>query len=162
MNMHNKSEVPVYRREHESIEFCAIGMPVMQGSKSIVGRGKNAYMMDRADMKSKTMPSNRLKDWRELIAAQAAMAMSGQPWEGLVGVRARFVIQRPESHLRANGMIRKGKPLQPRGDLDKYLRAIGDALSGVVYKDDNQIVSFDGSYKRWGTLSGVDVQVVRL
>jgi Holliday junction resolvase RusA-like endonuclease len=37
----------------------------------------------------------------------------------------------------------------PPLDFDKMIRAVGDALSKVVYRDDKQITCFDGSTKRF-------------
>ena len=37
----------------------------------------------------------------------------------------------------------------PRGDLDNFIKAVGDALNGIVYVDDTQIVGIS-AFKRYG------------
>ena len=54
-----------------------------------------------------------------------------------------FVFARPKSHFRANGEL---KPTAPRhctgriGDVSKLVRAVEDAMTGIVYNDDAQII----------------------
>ena len=73
----------------------------------------------------------RLEVWREAVAYEA---LSARPrgWRPLVGpvkVEVEFRLHRPK---------RPQYPLpaaKGRNDLDKLLRAIGDALTGVAYED---------------------------
>jgi len=59
-----------------------------------------------------------------------------KPLEGPVSVQLYFRMPRPKSAPKS----RKLPCVRP--DLDHLVRAVGDALSGVVYKDDGQITSF--------------------
>ena len=130
-------------------EFNVCGKPITQGSKRAISKG---YMRDTSDEATKHQPANRLRDWKANIEGAALLAMMGLPYDierGPVNVSAQFVFERHPSSWLKSGGIKKGSPTIPRGDLDKLFRAIGDAMSGIVYKDDNQIVSWDGSYKRF-------------
>jgi Holliday junction resolvase RusA-like endonuclease len=100
------------------------GTPVPQGSKSLSKYGV-MYEANKA-----------LKPWRETVAATASWTMAGIPlMEGPLVLAVFFAMPRPPSVKREFPSV---KP-----DLDKLTRAIGDALSGVVYKDDAQIIRLD-------------------
>jgi len=65
--------------------------------------------------------------------------------------------------LRRIQAIRKSSPPHTRKpDLDKLLRAVGDALTRVVYLDDAQIISYGESRKRYaaiGETPGVSIRI---
>ncbi len=96
---------------------------------------------------SVTMTSDnaKLKDWRNAVKAeaQANMAQYGvEPLlEGAVRVDVSFYFPYLKKHLKANGTLRDDVPLykETMPDTDKLQRAIGDALTGVCYRDDAQI-----------------------
>lgn len=84
--------------------------------------------------------------WRATVAARATAAMNGRELRtGPLRLRATFVFARPASHFgtgRNEGRLKASAPLyvRKRPDVDKLLRAIGDALTGIVFRDDAQIV----------------------
>lgn len=51
-------------------------------------------------------------------------------------------LRRPKDHFSTAGVIKQWAPRFPtkKPDLDKTLRAIKDALTGIVYVDDSQVV----------------------
>lgn len=63
-------------------------------------------------------------------------------------LKVSFLFARPQSHYRANGQL---KPSAPRycttriGDLDKLVRALCDALQGLCYLDDSQIIEINAT-----------------
>jgi crossover junction endodeoxyribonuclease RusA len=72
------------------------------------------------------------KDAKEAIAAQWKRPMIE---EGPVKTRFLFLLPRPKTVIRPY-------PSKARdGDLDKLMRALFDAMTGVVYKDDGQVCS---------------------
>jgi len=117
------------------IEFRVDGKPVPQGSKNIY-RGR---LVESA---------KGLKEWRHAIALEAAK----QNWytEEPVNILVHFYFQRPKTVTRARPSV---KP-----DIDKLLRSVGDALTGVVFKDDSQIVEI-AAKKEYGE-PGAWIQVV--
>jgi crossover junction endodeoxyribonuclease RusA len=134
-----------------TIEFFAHGLPVAQGSKNPWG-GESA---------------KGLKPWRNDIRSAADAAMDG---EGLilspVLVRMTFVFPRPKSHYGTGknaGVLKTRAPLHRASapDLDKLIRAVGDALTGVVFRDDAQIVTVE-AHKINGETPGVRVSLVAL
>lgn len=87
-----------------------------------------------------------LNSWRRSIAREFGPLVK-EPFEGAVGVSAVFYVCRPKSHFgtgRNAGCLRKSAPAYPvtkrAGDLDKLARAVLDALTGVAYRDDSQVI----------------------
>ena len=137
------------------------GTAITQGSKTLLRR----HMVDRNDLATKTLPAKRLKHWRERVARTAKAEMAERGWSLVprpVELECEFYFERPKSHRLKSGKVRKGAPETPRGDVDKYLRAIGDALSGSVYVDDNQVAVVRGlkAYTDGGAYARVTVRVL--
>jgi crossover junction endodeoxyribonuclease RusA len=113
------------------ISFTAYGKPEPQGSvRAFVHKGTGRPILTSANPK--------VKDWREVIAWGAREAMAGeQPYEGPIEIRASFYMPRPKSVKREHPTV---KP-----DLDKLQRALLDALTSIVYRDDAQVVEIRAS-----------------
>ena len=111
------------------------GQAVPQGSKSIV-RGR-------------LIDSNKnLKPWRAKIAKHVG-TLGLSVMEGPIFLSCVFVFPRPKSHLNSKGVLRESASAHyiKKPDLDKLLRAIGDALSvdsGLLH-DDSCITHIAGS-----------------
>ena len=121
------------------IKFFAPGEPVAKGSMVKIGK----RFIDQKNLATKTLPANRLKDWQSQIAWCAKKEMRNRDViPGAIALTATFILSRPKSHRNAKGKLKKGSPILPvfKPDTDKLLRAIGDAMSGIVYRDDCQIV----------------------
>ena len=131
------------------ITFRVAGIPVPQGSSRAFARNGRAHIVST---------SARLSAWRTDIATEARAAMAGRPpVDGPVRVTLAFVpAARPASHyLPANRRrpvreLRLDAPawMASAPDADKLARAGLDALTGVVYLDDRQVVSLHVT-KRW-------------
>lgn len=156
-----------------SIEFSVAGVPLTQGSKSgrIVGKGKNARVVltELSDMKKASRKSGGLSRWRACIERKADSAIRGDLigpvhlMDGPVVLECEFVMPRSPSHFTSKGALCKGAPVVPQKDLDKLIRAVGDALSKVVYRDDVQVVGFGESTKRFSRLrDGVGGVIVKV
>lgn len=120
------------------VEFTVLGEPQPQGSKTTVMRkGKRPVMRE---------DNPQTGPWRATVTARAAEAMDGrQLRSGPLHMRVVFVFARPAGHWgtgRNHGKLKASAPLycRTRPDVDKLLRAIGDACTGVVFRDDAQIV----------------------
>lgn len=115
-----------------------IGIPAPQGSKNPWGGEAN--------------PNTR--PWRATVAAEAALHRDQITGDSLAAgplkVTARFYFPRPKSHYRTGKNAHVLKDTAPdycatKPDLDKLQRAIGDALTGVLIRDDSQIVQWDAT-----------------
>lgn len=128
------------------ISFTVHGDPATQGSMKAVVSSSTG----RAIVK----PSKNLAPWRGLVAWAARSAHSGDPLEGPVVLRADFFVRRPKS-LPKRVLHATKKP-----DVDKLLRALCDSLTGIVWRDDSQVVEVVAT-KSYGASPRVEVQVVR-
>ncbi len=106
------------------LDMFVPGRPAAQGSKRHVGAGR---MVEQ---------STAVAPWRTAVAWHAAQKVTGPPLGGPLGVEVEFVMPRPAATPK-----RATTPMAvKRPDLDKMQRAIFDALSGVVWRDDSQVV----------------------
>ena len=132
------------------LEFFVPGIPQPQGSKRgfVSAHGKVSMVEAAAGV----------KPWRSDVKVFAADAMTGRLlMTGPVFLHCDFVMKRPMS-------TPKTKPTPPatkKPDLDKLLRAIGDALKGTVYAEDSLIIEMVGTKRiaEEGEQPGVHVNV---
>lgn len=135
------------------LSFRVNGVPVEQGSKipGINRRTGKAFVREQA--------GKRLKDWRADVTAAAEAAMQQAQlltvltplWLDVV-----FWVPRPRTVSVAKRKFPCVKP-----DLDKYIRAVGDALGDAnVYASDSQIVKIQ-AFKLYADEypPGVDISV---
>lgn len=95
----------------------------------------------------------RVKPYRALVSLAASQARTEAPTRLPVGIGIAFVFVRPKSHYTSKGELRAGAPSFPgKPDVDKLCRAVLDALTGILYHDDAQVVSLSAS-KRYGVAS---------
>jgi Holliday junction resolvase RusA-like endonuclease len=97
----------------------------------------------------------------ESLIAEAAVNAGAQIIDGPVKLYVTAHHEIPKSWSRqkrdeaAYGAIR---PTGPRNDLDNVLKAVSDALNGVAYKDDGQVVEVVAS-RFYSAVPRVDVYV---
>ena len=104
------------------------------------------------------------KDWRADVKAVARQAYTGDPLTGPLIVEMLFVMQRPKGHYRAGKPERGLHPAAPvwhtsKFDATKLLRSVEDALTGIVWVDDNAVMP--RVEKAYGARPGVRVRVTR-
>jgi len=111
--------------------------------------------------------SPHLKTWREAVKQSAIDACRSaghvEPFQGPVVVEVTFTIARPGAHFGTGRNAMTLKPSAPgwpskTPDLDKLIRSTLDALtaSGVVYRDDAQVVELTGRKVYPGGLDSVE------
>lgn len=117
-----------------SISFHVEGTPAPQGSKT-----KTRFGMRES--------SQRVKPWRDLVTQAAAIAADTEcllgPLNPPYALEVWFYIRRPRTTVATH-------PVAPTiGDLDKLVRAVGDALtaSGIIH-DDRYIIRITAE-KAW-------------
>jgi len=134
------------------IEFFVPGIPQPQGSKRgfVSPNGKVSMVESAAGV----------KPWRSDVKVFAAQEMqSKELYTGPVQMRCDFVLKRPLSTPKT----RPTPPATKKPDLDKLLRAIGDALKGTVYAEDSLIVELIGTKRiaEEGEQPGVTIKVTK-
>tara|TARA_R100000093_G_scaffold892_2_gene2431 strand:- start:88 stop:513 length:426 start_codon:yes stop_codon:yes gene_type:complete len=75
------------------------------------------------------------------------------PCENLVCVSLRFKVQIPKSWSKKKRLERENTFCDNSSDIDNYIKAILDALNGVYFKDDKQVVEVFASKKYSNTPS---------
>ena len=143
----------------KAITFEVRGMkPAPQGSKKYVGKHRDgrALLIET---------SKELKEWRHLVEDTAIM-LDQDIMKGAISMSAVFILPRPKNHFNSKGELKHNAPKYhtTRPDRDKLLRAIGDALTGVLYVDDSYIVSgpTDKRYCVGDELPGVLITLILL
>lgn len=132
---------------NQTIHICIFGTPQQRGSKKAMPIGGKAggrtILVDSC---------KKSKPWMATVSAVAAEAFDGELIREPVRMTARFYFARPNAHYGAKGVKAKfiGEFCPKTPDLDKLLRAVGDALSGVIYHDDKLVVCYgEGTGKYW-------------
>lgn len=119
-----------------SVSFFAAGMAKPKGSHKALLIGGRARLAPA---------SSGERGWRATVANAAAQAMRTErvlPLACCVEVHMAFYSPRPASHRSAKGDVKPGRPPRPptAPDADKLARSVGDALNGVCWRDDAQVV----------------------
>lgn len=121
------------------ITFSVYGEPRPAGSK-------RAFAFRRKDGSlgaNVTDDCAKTKPWQAEVKAAAMEAYSGSPFDCPLELRLTFLVPRPGYHFRKNGTLKPGyvnvKPTK-KPDLLKLARAVEDAMSKVIYRDDALIV----------------------
>lgn len=137
-----------------NVQFQVIGKPAPAGSKRGFVVGGRVVLTDA---------SKATKPWQALVQSVALDVMGdAPPLEGPLRADLTFVERRPKSHFRTSGELnaegeRKRFPVKAPDRL-KLARAVEDALSGVVYRDDSQLIAGE-TRKQYGDWDGVEIHI---
>jgi Holliday junction resolvase RusA-like endonuclease len=135
-----------------AVAFTVYGQPAPAGSKTI-GRGSGGHTFIR-DSSKKSYP------WKKDVAQAAGIAMQGNGLlEGPLSLELVFHVPRPKGHFGVRG-LRPSAPTHPtvKPDVLKLARAVEDAMTGVVFRDDAQIVT-EVLQKTYGEPARCEVRV---
>ena len=139
-----------------AVEFTVYGQPVPQGSKKAIGRN----VIEIADA--------RLRSWRHDVASAAYAEMGDtKPFLRPVAIQLHFHFDRPRGHYGTGRNAERLKPSAPavpgvKPDLDKLIRSVLDAITGIVIRDDCLVVSLvSGKFYAQGRPPGLDCQVIQ-
>ena len=115
-------------------EFFAEGKPRGRDEKSTGRRGSTrVYTTDQG------------RRWRDAVRAQAMANRPELPFSGPIWLRLVFSEQRPKNHFRRDGVTlsAEGKRMPfpiTKPDWDNLGKPVCDAISGLYYDDDKQII----------------------
>lgn len=133
----------------EALAFFAEGHPETAGSKRpVAGMRKDGSIYARAIEGNDSESQARKKAWRQIVQLAAQQAMRQQGWRletGPVTLLAVFFRRHSAKHYGTGRNARVLKPNAPLWSVEapdalKLARAVEDALSGVAYKDDAQVI----------------------
>jgi crossover junction endodeoxyribonuclease RusA len=144
------------------LEFQVHGLAQTQGSK-------RAFPFKRRDGRLGVAVSDdnpKGKAWKSQVAdaAREAMFLAGRVLTAEpVILEMVFVMLRPKSHFgsgRNAAVLKDSAPRFPAGkpDVLKLTRAVEDALTGIAWRDDSQVIHLN-SAKVYGTVPCVAVRI---
>ena len=128
--------------------FTVVGVAVPKGStRAFVPQkwARAAVAQGRAPRAIVTSDNPKTKGWQQTIANCAALELLRAENvhcrfpEGPVVLEVAFFLPRPQALLTKANAARR-IPHVKKPDLDKLLRSTKDALTGVVWTDDSQVV----------------------
>jgi Holliday junction resolvase RusA-like endonuclease len=136
------------------------GRPQPAGSKRAF-----QHATTRRVMVTDANPNSR--PWKQQVTAQALHQLNGQPilLQGPLELTVTFILARPKSHYRTGRnqhLLRPAAPARPttKPDTTKLLRGVEDALTGIYWNDDAQIVD-QHAHKEFGAPERVEIIVRR-
>lgn len=118
--------------------FHLRGTPRTKGSMTPIKAGGKVILREPRDS----------IEWQERISRTAMRKLDGmEPHTGPVAIMVICIFDRPKGHFGTGknaGVIRESAPEYPtpknRFDVDKLARPVLDALTGLAYEDDSQVV----------------------
>ena len=138
-------------------EFFVPGIPATAGSK-------RAFPIKRKDGKlgvAVTADCKRSKPWMASIAHEPASVFASPFAAGVaIELAMTFYLPRPAGQFRRNGELHKWAPVYrvKLPDLHKLVRCAEDALKGIAWIDDSQVVR-SRCEKLYGHDPGVQIDV---
>ena len=142
----------------QRIIFTVLGEPKTAGSKK-------AFYSPKLKRAIITDDNAKSRDWKEQVASTARQVYDGELLTGALKVSLRFFRVRPAGHYNSRGELNKTgrESIAPatRPDVLKLARCVEDALSGVVWRDDAQIV-VELLVKDWGEPARCEVVIEQL
>lgn len=100
--------------------------------------------------RGRTYTPQRTKDFENRIKSMAQQQYRNGPMKGALSVTVVFFIKKPASVTRDYPTV---KP-----DLDNLEKSLFDALNGIAYEDDSQIIELSAS-KKYGEIGGIFVDI---
>lgn len=101
------------------------GLPRPKGSTKAMRHSKTGKII--------TLPASKyLREWERTVCVRVKQFWMRPTWKGPVWLEIEFLMPKPKKSVNTYPISRP--------DLDKCLRAIGDALTGTVFDDDSQVV----------------------
>lgn len=149
------------------IRFFVPGIPRPAGSKRAIPlyvRGRLYVKNGRPIINMVDDSGEKGKEWREIVGATAKANFIGEKiLECPVRLCVAFIMPRPLDHYmgknKENALTTWAPALHTsKPDATKLLRAIEDALTGVIWKDDAQ-VCWQVASKKYGSKPGAEVSI---
>ncbi len=154
----------------EPIKFTVVGEALPAGSKNsfpVLDKKGNPIRTKSGRILTRVKHSNpNTPEWMRRVAEKSREVYTGPLLEGPLRLTLVFVRVRPKGHYGTGRNADKLKPSAPefpttRPDTLKLGRAVEDALTGILWKDDSQVVRHYLA-KDWGDYYHVVVEIESL
>jgi len=150
----------------KSYSFTVIGHAEPAGSKKafvpLHPKTKQPYRRPGGGVMVSVVDANpRAGDWKRLVAKVAREECGAPLLEGPLKVTMIFYRVRPQGHLTVGGLSKQGRETPfpiTKPDAGKLARGTIDAMTGVIYKDDAQVIE-EIAIKRYGHPPRVEITV---
>lgn len=141
------------------VTFTVNGVAQPAGSKRGFVNHKTGRVIITDDAK-------KSRPWKAQVADAAIAAMDGPLLSGPLELVVTFTVPRPKGHFgkgRNAGTVAASAPPFPtvKPDLTKLVRAVEDALTGIVWRDDAQVIA-QHAFKEYGEHAVCKVEVLSL
>jgi Holliday junction resolvase RusA-like endonuclease len=139
-------------QQQELLETPEVVWTVTVEGHAMPGGSKKGFVDPRTE-RVVVVEDSKNKPWKRAVASEGKRVRLDAPiLEGALAVVCTFARPRPKSHYGVRGLL-PSAPAFPvtRPDVLKLMRAVEDALTGVLWVDDSQIVD-EHLVKRWAAL----------
>lgn len=132
------------------IQFTVYGNPVAQGRPKFSSQGGFTRAYD---------PKNS-KDYKDYVRLAAAEHAPAALLEGPLGMVLTVYRSTPRSFSKKKAAQAEAGQIRPitKPDVDNYLKGVKDALKGVIWKDDSQVVEVFAQ-KRYSARPRIEVKI---
>lgn len=122
--------------DNQIIRMWVPGLPQPGGSKK-------AFVLKKGSMAGRAVVTDanpKAKGWKSTVSLVASEHISS-PFDGPISVEVEFRMPRPKGHFGKRGLLNSA-PMHHtvRPDLTKCWRSTEDALKGIAWRDDSQVV----------------------
>ena len=136
------------------------GHPITAGSKRAFNHAKTGKIIVTDDTGAKG------KVWRTTVQAYVHQKFNGPIIAGPVSVSLAFHLVRPKDHWGTGKNLGTLKASAPefhtkKPDIDKLARAVNDALTGIIWRDDSQVVLEMLQKKYTNATPGCEITIVQ-
>jgi len=137
------------------LSFTILGVPFAKQSMRVTRQGH-------------TYTSAKVRKGQANLRAQIVQQLPAghKPIDGPVAVRrVLFVFPRPQHHFRTgkySGLLKDSAPtfVTKKPDLtDNLMKGLFDAMNGVVFLDDKQVVAVDNTRKVFGDTPRIEIEI---
>lgn len=136
----------------DEISFTVYGHAVPKKRARIVRREGKVVDGEKQPDQVHGFTPNETVEWESSIYGQSLASKPPRPWDGAVALG--FVIYRriPKSKpqwFKKAALAGDIYPVSARDDVDNFLKSLKDALNGIYWLDDGQVVMYipiDGKY----------------
>ena len=138
------------------INLIVYGSPVAQGRPKFSTRGGFVRAYDPA----------KSRDFKDYVRLAAAQQMGDMPLlDGALTLSVRVFRPIPSSMSKKKAALAELGEIRPitKPDLDNYIKGIKDALQGICWKDDSQVVAYvEPTGKYYSSRPRVEVEIGQL
>ncbi|KZS45727.1 hypothetical protein AWU65_07270 [Paenibacillus glucanolyticus] len=135
------------------IQFTVYGEPVAQGRPKFSTAGGFVKAYDPA----------KSRDYKDYVRLAAAEHAPKSLLEGPVGMMLTVYRSIPKSFSKKKAAAAEAGEIRPttKPDVDNYLKGVKDALKGVIWKDDSQVVEVF-TQKKYSGRPRIEVKIKEL